>query len=80
MYVVTNGISKTQRARLDDAGLTDSFKAIFVSEETGFQNPMAGFFDHVFAEIPQFDPARTIIIGDSLSAEIAGGNQAGIAT
>lgn len=80
MYVVTNGISKTQRARLDGAGLTHFFKAIFVSEETGFQKPMAGFFNHVFARIPQFDPARTIIVGDSLSADIAGGNEAGIAT
>ncbi|MFP7279978.1 YjjG family noncanonical pyrimidine nucleotidase [Exiguobacterium indicum] len=80
MYVVTNGISKTQRARLEGAGLTDFFEGIFVSEETGFQKPMAGFFDHVFARIPQFDPARTIIVGDSLSADIAGGNQAGIAT
>jgi len=80
MYVVTNGISKTQRARLDGAGLTHFFEAIFVSEETGFQKPMAGFFDHVFARVPQFDPTRTIIVGDSLSADIAGGNQAGIAT
>ncbi|WP_294747999.1 HAD hydrolase-like protein, partial [uncultured Exiguobacterium sp.] len=48
--------------------------------ETGFQKPMAGFFNHVFAQIPQFDPTRTIIVGDSLSADIAGGNQAGIAT
>ena len=80
MYVVTNGISKTQRARLEGAGLTDFFEGIFVSEETGFQKPMAGFFDYVFARIPQFDPARTIIVGDSLSADIAGGNQAGIAT
>lgn len=80
MYVVTNGISKTQRARLEGAGLTDFFEGIFVSEETGFQKPMAGFFNHVFARIPQFDPARTIIVGDSLSADIAGGNQAGIAT
>ncbi|WP_214861611.1 YjjG family noncanonical pyrimidine nucleotidase [Exiguobacterium sp. s161] len=80
MYVVTNGISKTQRARLEGAELTDFFEGIFVSEETGFQKPMAGFFNHVFARIPQFDPARTIIVGDSLSADIAGGNQAGIAT
>jgi len=80
MYVVTNGISKTQRARLDGAGLTHFFEAIFVSEETGFQKPMAGFFDHVFTRIPQFDPTRTIIVGDSLSADIVGGNEAGIAT
>ncbi|MFL0200899.1 YjjG family noncanonical pyrimidine nucleotidase [Exiguobacterium acetylicum] len=80
MYVVTNGMSKTQSARLEGAGLTDFFEGVFVSEETGFQKPMAGFFDYVFARIPQFDPARTIIVGDSLSADIAGGNQAGIAT
>ncbi|AYC30503.1 YjjG family noncanonical pyrimidine nucleotidase [Paenisporosarcina cavernae] len=80
LYIVTNGVSTTQAKRLKATGLRPYFTTVFVSEDTGFQKPMKGFFDYVFARIPNFDSSRTIIIGDSLSADIRGGNDAGIAT
>ncbi|EUJ38363.1 YjjG family noncanonical pyrimidine nucleotidase [Brochothrix campestris] len=80
LYVVTNGVSSTQYRRLTDSGLMPYFKDVFVSEDTGFQKPMSGFFDHVFERIPQFNKADTMIIGDSLTSDIKGGNMAGIAT
>ncbi|GAB6431901.1 hypothetical protein bcgnr5380_13770 [Bacillus cereus] len=48
LYIVTNGISKTQDKRLRNAGLHALFKDIFVSEDTGFQKPMKEYFDYVF--------------------------------
>lgn len=80
LYVVTNGVSSTQYRRLTDSGLLPYFKAVFVSEDTGFQKPMAGFFNHVFERIPQFNKEDTLIIGDSLTSDIKGGHLAGIAT
>ena len=38
LYVVTNGVSKTQYRRLSDAKLMPYFRDIFVSEDTGYQN------------------------------------------
>ncbi|MDR4948043.1 YjjG family noncanonical pyrimidine nucleotidase [Neobacillus cucumis] len=80
LYIVTNGVSKTQDRRLRDSGLHPLFKEIFVSEDTGFQKPMKEFFDHVFARIPNFSPKQALIIGDSISSDIKGGQLAGIDT
>lgn len=80
LYVVSNGASTIQDRRLRGSGLHPHFRAVFVSEDTGFQKPHQGFFDHVFARIPGFSPAETLIIGDSHSADIVGGHRAGIDT
>lgn len=80
LYIVTNGVSKTQDKRLRNAGLHSLFKGVFVSEDTGFQKPMKEYFDYVFERIPNFAPEEGLIIGDSLSADIKGGYVAGIDT
>ena len=80
LYIVTNGVSKTQDRRLRDSGLHTLFKDIFVSEDTGFQKPMREYFNYVFARIPNFIVEKGLIIGDSLSADIKGGQLAGLDT
>ena len=80
LYIVTNGVSKTQDKRLRNAGLHSLFKDVFVSEDTGFQKPMKEYFDYVFERIPNFAPEAGLIIGDSLSADMKGGYVAGIDT
>lgn len=78
LYAVTNGVSKTQYRRLTDSGLMPYFKNIFVSEDTGYQKPMPEYFDYVFHRIPNFSHSNALIIGDSLTSDITGGNVAGI--
>lgn len=80
LYIVTNGVSKTQDRRLRDSGLYPYFKDIFVSEDTGFQKPMKEFFEYVFDRIPNYIPEQGLIIGDSLSADIKGGQISGLDT
>lgn len=80
LYIVTNGVSKTQDKRLRDSGLYPLFKDIFVSEDTGFQKPMKEYFDYVFERIPNFSAEQGLIIGDSLSSDIKGGQLAGLDT
>lgn len=80
LYIVTNGVSKTQDKRLRDSGLYPLFKDIFVSEDTGFQKPMKEYFNYVFARIPNFSVEQGLMIGDSLSADIKGGQLAGLDT
>ncbi|MFT0802782.1 YjjG family noncanonical pyrimidine nucleotidase [Bacillus swezeyi] len=80
LYIVTNGVSKTQYKRLRDSGLYSMFKDIFVSEDTGFQKPMKEYFDYVFERIPYFSVEQGLIIGDSLTADIKGGRLAGLDT
>lgn len=80
LYIVTNGVSKTQDKRLRDSGLYPYFKDVFVSEDTGFQKPMKEFFNYVFDRIPNYIPGQGLIIGDSLSADIRGGQKSGLDT
>jgi len=80
LYIVTNGDSATQDKRLRAAGLYPFFKQIFVSEDTGYQKPMKEFFDYVFDRIPNLSPEQGLIIGDSLNADIKGGNLYGLDT
>jgi len=80
LYIVTNGVTATQLRRLRDSKIDQYMQKIFVSEETGYQKPMKEYFDYCFHRIPQFDPEKALIIGDSLSSDIKGGNNAGIKT
>lgn len=80
LYVVTNGVARTQFIRLNNSNLSTYFKDIFVSEEIGYQKPMKEFFNHVFEKIPHCSADKTLIIGDSLTSDIQGGINAGIDT
>ena len=80
LYVVTNGFTQTQRMRMASSGLEDYFKASFISEEVGYQKPQREFFDYCFERMPGADRGETLIIGDSLSSDMKGGNNAGIDT
>lgn len=80
LYIASNGFAKTQEPRLESAGIVHYFDEIFISERTGFHKPEKGFFDYCFARIPDFRREEAIIIGDSLSSDIQGGINAGIAT
>ncbi|MFC7687916.1 YjjG family noncanonical pyrimidine nucleotidase [Ureibacillus sp. GCM10028918] len=80
LYIVSNGASYTQQKRLKDSGLAPYFKKVFVSEDTGYQKPMKAFFDFVFSQIENLNMQETLIIGDSFSADVTGGWNAGIDT
>lgn len=80
LYVVTNGGATTQYKRLKAAQLDHLFKDIFISEEIGYQKPMIEYFNYVFSQISNLNKKNTLLIGDSLTADILGGKQANIET
>lgn len=80
LYVVTNGVSETQYRRMKKCGLTPFFRDIFVSEDAGSQKPQPEFFEYCFSRMPREDRRNMLIVGDSLSSDIKGGNLAGIDT
>jgi YjjG family noncanonical pyrimidine nucleotidase len=77
-YIVTNGISSTQKARLENSLIKPYITNIFISEEIGYHKPNPLYFEYVFSHIPNVEKSNLIIIGDSISADIAGGILAGI--
>ena len=80
LFVITNGITKTQIKRLKQAGLYEFFEDIFDSQSIGFQKPSTEFFDYVMRHIKDFDKKEALIIGDSLNTDIKGGILSGIDT
>ena len=80
LYVVTNGVRRTQIERLERTGLLHFFEEIFDSQSIGAQKPYPEFFAHVADAIEGFCKERTLLIGDSINADIRGGRDAGIDT
>ncbi len=80
VYIVSNGIATTQQNRLTASGLFPLFEDIFISEMTGYQKPQVEFFHYCMERIPNFSKEATLIIGDSLTSDIKGGNNIGIDT
>lgn len=80
IYIVTNGTLLTQTRRLKVSGVGAYARETFISEEIGYQKPLKEYFDYCFSRIPGFSPEKAVIVGDSLSADIQGGINAGIAT
>ena len=80
LYLVSNGTAVVQHRRLAGSGAGKYFADVFISQEIGVNKPDKAYFDACFARIPDFDPAKTLIVGDSLSSDIRGGQNAGIAT
>ena len=80
LYAATNGITYIQTGRLEQSGIAPYFKEIFISEQLHTQKPDAEFYEKIGARIPNFNKNQTLMIGDSLSADIQGGNNAGIDT
>ena len=80
LFIVSNGTASAQERRLKSADLPRWFEKVFISQNVGVNKPAKEFFDRCFAQIPDFDPAKTMIVGDSLSSDIRGGKNAGIAT
>lgn len=80
LYITSNGTAKVQNKRLDSSGIRPYFEKIFISQDIGVNKPAKEFFDYCFAAIDGFDPEKALIVGDSPSSDIQGGQNAGIKT
>lgn len=80
LAVVSNGNQKVQMQRLEKCGLLPYFDEIFVSEKLGVTKPSPKFFDSALRRLGVKKKERVLVIGDSLAADIKGGQNAGLAT
>lgn len=83
LYMVSNGTATVQDQRIESAGIAGCFKGIYISEKLGKNKPSKDFFDLVFENIIsdidcKFSVSDSIIIGDSLTSDIKGGNGVGL--
>lgn len=78
LYAGTNGVAKTQWQRLKGSRLVHFFEEVFISEEIGVEKPDPKFFEHIFQTLNTDNKKEFLMVGDSLTSDIQGANNAGI--
>lgn len=80
LALVTNGLSDVQRARLARLDIASLFETVVVSSEVGVTKPRPEIFELAFRQLGNPSKESAVMIGDSLTSDIAGGANFGIAT
>ena len=78
LCTASNAPNDQQYNRLKLAGFYPFIKKVFTSEAIGYSKPLPEFFDACFSQMPSISPEQTVIIGDSLTADIKGGKDYGM--
>ncbi len=79
MHLITNGFEKTQLEKLTNSNIFHYFTHIITSEAAGIMKPHLAIFEYAFKEAGT-TAESSIMIGDTLDADIEGGNNAGMDT
>jgi 2-haloacid dehalogenase len=80
MLLLTNGLTEVQRPRFAAAPIRDCFADIVISEEVGLAKPDPAIFDVALERAANPERSTVLVVGDSLSSDIAGGAAAGLDT
>lgn len=80
MIIVTNGLTSVQTKRIRSSVLAPFFEGVIISEEIKLSKPNAAIFSYALETMQYQDRKRVLMIGDSLSSDMKGGNNAGIDT
>ena len=77
---ITNGLADVQRPRLHASGLSDHAEVVIISDEVGAAKPAPAIFDAAFEAMGAPTPTDVVVVGDSLTADVAGGRDYGLRT
>ena len=80
LALVTNGLSEVQRSRINRLDLERYFDAVVISAEVGTSKPGTEIFDIAFEALGFPGRQSALMVGDSLTSDIQGGANYGIAT
>ena len=78
LYLLTNAVASVQKTRFANSAIAPYFQGAFVSEEVGVGKPDPAYFDYVFHAVPGLARDNALVIGDSLTSDIQGANNAGL--
>jgi 2-haloacid dehalogenase len=80
MLLLTNGLTDVQRPRFSGSAIGHFFEDWVISEEVGVAKPDPRIFDIALERLGRPDKGEVLIIGDSLTSDMAGGIAYGIDT
>ena len=78
--IVTNGVSDTQRLRLEIHGYAQYFDAIVVSGEFGVPKPNPLIFNEALKILGVAASKRVLMVGDSLTSDMEGAKNSGLSS
>lgn len=77
LHLITNGFEKTQHSKLKNSGIDHFFREVITSEGSNSLKPKKEIFEYAF-RLTNSTPSKSIMIGDSIDADIQGAINAGI--
>lgn len=77
LHLITNGFEKTQHSKLKNSGIDKYFIEVITSEGSNSLKPHKEIFDYAFQRARAL-PQHSIMLGDSIEADIQGAINAGI--
>lgn len=77
LHIITNGFTEVQDIKLSKSGLKPFFKSVITSEHVGVNKPDPKIFLHAL-ESAGAKRSRSVMIGDSLDADIRGARRVGM--
>lgn len=77
LHIITNGFAAVQFKKIHNSKLTDYFETITNSETAGAKKPNPVIFEHAL-KVAAAEKAESIMIGDSLVADIKGATDFGM--
>ena len=78
IYLITNGIAEIQRSRFGDCTLTPYLSGMVISEEVGAAKPDPAMIFEALRQAGNIPAEDAIVLGDSVTADIAAANNAGV--
>ncbi len=79
LHIITNGFEEVQYKKISKSGIHSFFETITTSEEVGYKKPHPVIFKTAL-EKANAQPENSIMIGDSLEADILGAEAIGMET
>jgi YjjG family noncanonical pyrimidine nucleotidase len=77
LHIITNGFADVQAKKINNSNISHYFKSITNSEMAGVKKPNPKIFEHAL-EIAKAKKSESIMIGDSLDADVHGAINFGI--
>ena len=79
LHIITNGFEEVQHKKLKNSGIDHYFSTVTTSEEVGLKKPNPKVFLTALNKANSI-PTQSVMIGDSLEADILGANNIGMQT
>ncbi|WP_316819763.1 YjjG family noncanonical pyrimidine nucleotidase [Pedobacter gandavensis] len=77
LHIISNGFKESTLTKMDKSGLNPYFSNVIISEDVGVNKPDKAIFEYALDKAKATKP-ESIMIGDSLEADIRGAQDFGI--